>query len=678
MLNHDDTLFADPLRRGIEGTEVRGYRIEALLGRGAQTLVYSAGRSGTRFAMKAIPLEGATSALAEAVLHDAERLKKLRHEYLVTVYEVFASGHFAWLVCDLAPGRTAAQFTDGVLGWEVAAQIAVRAIKGLAYASRFHGFVHGNLKPSNLFVALQGGVLTGLRISDLGLERCTGLSASELVMGASLYVAPELTSGGSASERADQYSLGAILHFLITGQPPTAHLDNEAIHVASAPPHLAALVTRLLDADPEQRFASWDEVSAGLESSLSDNPFEAVTTNRITRSDSSQDGSSQGSSSQGGSSRSDTSRSQRNLSQSSETRRKNTSILGVNDHVGSWLHERVRETARHARGMLPDAQLANGTHIAGTYTITASLRTGSLIEHYAVDESILARKLVLKILTPSGMANPLLVQRLIAEGTLLGALHHPSFPFAAGRGSWLHAGQAREYVAVERVGGTDLKTYLTRKGRFAESQALWVAFELATAMEHAHDACHLVHRDLKPANLAVSSDEPRRLVITDFATALFTRPRDLQDFSTAERSFIDDAGIGKAVGTPAYMSPEQVRGELPIVQMDMYAFGCVLFHLLSGEAPFKASNAVMLMQCHLDTPAPDLMQVAEVTPSTAALVARCLAKNARDRFPSWKHLLQSVQSASYATQAAKRRKDRGQTATYTRTYQPGPTEHPDR
>jgi len=104
----------------------------------------------------------------------------------------------------------------------------------------------------------------------------------------------------------------------------------------------------------------------------------------------------------------------------------------------------------------------------------------------------------------------------------------------------------------------------------------------------------------------------------------------------------------------------------------------VLFQLLSGETPFKAPNAVMLMQSHLDTPPPDLSQLAEITPSTAALVARCLAKHARDRFATWKHLLQSVQSASYATQAAKRRKDRGQTANYTRSHRPSSGEHPAR
>lgn len=654
MLNHDDTLFADPLRRGIEGGDVKGYRIESLLGRGALTLVYLAGRSGTRYALKAIPLEGATRELAEAVVRDAERLKKLRHEHLVTIYDVFSFGPSTWLVCDVAAGRTADQFPDGMLGWEVTAQAALRVVKALAYAWRFHGVAHGNLKPSNCFLTLQGGMLKGLRLSDVGLERSGSMSASELVMGSSLYVAPELTQGGKADDRSDQYSLGALLHFLLSGHSPIAHQDGGAARLKAVPPPLAELVATMLQDDPAHRHTSWEDVAAGLDGCLSENPFEAPSTARVKRA---------------GDVRTPL---------STEIRRTGTSVLKAADHVGSWLQERVRETARHARGAMPAASLANGTTVAGTYTITAPLRAGTLIEHYAVDESILARKLILKILTPTGMANPLLVQRLVAEGTLLGALHHPSFPFAAGRGSWLHAGQPREYVAVEFVSGADLKTYLTHKGRFAESQALWVAHELATAMDHAYESCLLVHRDLKPANLAVGDGDPRRLVITDFATSLFTRPRDLQDFSTAERSLIDDAGIGKAVGTPAYMSPEQVRGEAPIPQMDMYAFGCVLFQLLSGETPFKAPNAVMLMQSHLDTPPPDLSQLAEITPSTAALVARCLAKHARDRFATWKHLLQSVQSASYATQAAKRRKDRGQTANYTRSHRPSSGEHPAR
>lgn len=646
MLNHDDTMFADALRRA-EGGEVKGYRIESLLGRGALTSVYVAGRGGSRFALKAIPLEGPTRALAELALSEAERFKKLRHEHLVSVYEIFSFGAATWVAGDLAPGRSADHFADGVLGWESTAQTALRATKALAYAWRFHGLAHGNLKPSNLIIDMRGGVITGLRISDLGLERVGGLSASDVVLGAPLYLAPELADGRPADDRADQYALGAVLHFLLSGHAP----DGGVARLEKVPQALIEVITTLLRPDPAQRFTGWDEVSTALEGCLSDNPFEPPATARITRDP------------------------QVRTPLSTAIRRSGTGSIAATDDVGSWLMEQARETVRHARGAALAPSLANGERVAGVYTVTSCLRTSSLIEHYVVDEAILDRKLVLKILTPAGMANPLLLQRMIAEGSLLGALHHPSFPFAAGRGSWQHNGSKREYVAVERITGADLKTYLTHKGRFAEGQALWVVHELATAMEHAFDACRLVHRDLKPAHLAVADGEPRRLVITDFATALFLRPRDLQDFSTAERSLIDDAGAGKAVGTPAYLSPEQVRGEAPIPQMDMYALGCVLFQLLTGEPPFKAPNAVMLMQSHLEVAPPDITQLAEVTPSTADLIARCLAKNARDRFATWKQLRQAVHSASFASQAAKRRKDRGQTATYTRSIRPGSGEH---
>ena len=647
MLPTDDTLIADALRRPPEGGEVKGYRIEAVLGRGAQTTVYQAGRSGTRYALKSIPFDGLCRPVAEAALRDAELLKKLRHEHLSSVVEVFSFGPAAWIVSSLAKGRSADNFADGILGWEVAVQAALRTAKALTYAWRFHQLPHRNLKPSNLILDIQGGILVGLTVTDHGLVR-EGMSASEVVLGGPLYQAPEVRAGAAPDAAADLYSLGAVLHFLLVGQPPAAPEDGGAARLAAVPPPVADLVARLLAPDVHERPESWEETVAALDACLGDNPFEAPTTGRVEQR------------------RGGTTPLSSGISRAGSTP---TASLRA-DPVGSWLFDRVRETARIARNGGDQAGLAAGTMVAGVYTVTAVLRTGVLIEHYAVEEAILGRSLVLKILTTAGMANPVLVNRLAAEGILLGSIHNPSFPFVAGRGRW----EGREYLAVERVSGADLKTYLQRKGRFAEGQALWVANEVATALDHGYDTCRLVHRDLKPANLAVADGAEPRLKIVDFSTALYLAPRDLQDFSSSERELIADPGAGRAVGTPAYMSPEQARGEAAGPHMDMYALGCLLYHLIAGETPFRAANAVMMMQAHIDQPAPDLAQAVEVTPSTAALVARCLAKHPRDRFPAWKQLRQAIQSASFATQAAKRRRDRGQTGTYTRevTRTPAP------
>lgn len=639
MLPTDDTLIADALRRPSEGGEVKGYRIEGVLGRGAQTTVYVAGRSGTRFALKSIPFEGSSRPVAEAALRDGELLKKLRHEHIASVVEVFSFGAGAWIVSSLAKGRSADHFADGILGWEVAVQAALRAAKALGYAWRFHQLAHRDLKPANLILDIQGGVLVGLTVTDHGLVR-DGMSASEVVLGGPLYQAPEVRTGGTPDAAADLYSLGAVLHFLLVGQPPAAPEDGGPPHLTAVPPPVADLVARLLAPDLHDRPGSWEDVVTALESCLGDNPFDAPITGRIER-------------------RGGTTPLSSGISRAVSTP---TSSLRA-DPVGSWLYDRVRETARVARSGGDQAGIAAGTLVAGVYTVTAVLRTGVLIEHYAVEEAILGRSLVLKILTPAGMANPVLINRLASEGILLGSIHNASFPFVAGRGRW----EGREYLAVERVSGADLKTYLQRKGRFAEGQALWVAHEVAAALDHGYDTCRLVHRDLKPANLAVADGAEPRLKIVDFSTALYLAPRDLQDFSNSDRTLIEDAGAGRAVGTPAYMSPEQARGEAPGPHMDMYALGCLLYHLIAGETPFRAANAVMMMQAHIDQPAPDLVQAAEVTPSTAALVARCMAKHPRDRFPAWKQLRQAIQSASFATQAAKRRRDRGQTGTYTRS-----------
>jgi serine/threonine-protein kinase len=632
VLPSDDTLFADPMRQLPLQGEVRGYRIEGLLGRGALTTVFAAGRGGTRYALKHIPHEGQAVVVAAQVQQHLDLLRKLRHEHLVPVIDSFVIGPVTWIVSGVARGVSADRFADTTLGWELATQVGVRVAKALAYAWRFHGQPHLNLKPSNLFLDLRGGSLAAVAVSDLGLGRGATPLANDLIAGAPLFQAPELRTGDPGTASADFYGLGALLYFLLTGRPPAASEDGGAERLPGIPAMLADLLQRLLALDPSQRPATWEEVQTGLEACLNDNPFEGegATPEPVPT-----DG----------------------------PRRVTTQAHTTADPVSDWLYSRMRETGRVQRDDDHPATLAPGTVVAGVYTVRELLSTGRLIEHYAVDEAILNRALTLKIVTPEGMANRLLCERLISEGTLLNSIHHQAFPSVAGRGRW----EGREYLAIERVTGGDLKTYLARKGAFNEGQALWVASGLVAAMEHGFETCRLVHRDLKPANLVVADGTERHLKIVDFSTALYLKPRDIHDFSTAAMSLIDDAGAGRAVGTPAYMSPEQIRGEGPSPQMDIYAIGGVLYHLMTGETPYRAPSALLMMQAHLEQPLPDLNQHAEVTPSTVALVARCLAKDPRERVANYKQLAQAIQAAGFATQAALRRKERGLTSVYTRS-----------
>ena len=635
VLPPDDTLFADPMRQLPLQGEVRGYRIEGLLGRGPLTTVFAAGRGGTRYALKNIPNDGQSKGLAAQATQHLELLRKLRHENLVPVIDGFTIGPVTWLVSGVARGVSADRFVDTMLGWELAVQAALRVTKALAYAWRFHGMPHLNLKPSNLFLELRGGNLVSASVSDLGLGRGGAPLTSDLVAGSPLFQAPEVLAGEAGTAQADFYGLGALLYFLLTGRPPAAGDDGGAERLAGIPAPLADLLQRLLQLAPQDRPATWEDVQTALEACLGDNPFEQTAS---------------GAAEVIAGSSPETAASARRPSDTHYV-----------DPVSDWLYSRMRETGRAQRGALTPT-LAPGDVVAGVYTITGVLSTGRMVEQYAVAEAILNRALTLKIVTPEGMANRVLCERLIAEGALLNSIHHQAFPGVAGRGRW----ENREYLALERVSGGDLKTYLARKGAFNEGQALWVASGLVAALEHGYEVCRMVHRDIKPANLVVADGAERHIKIIDFSTALYLKPRDIHDFSTAAVELIEDTGAGRAVGTPAYMSPEQIRGEAPTPQMDMYAIGGVLYHLMTGETPFRAPSALLMMQAQLEQQPPDLNQHAEVTPSTVAVVARCLAKEPRDRFANYKQLAQAIQAAGFATQAAQRRKDRGQTASFTR------------
>ena len=158
----------------------------------------------------------------------------------------------------------------------------------------------------------------------------------------------------------------------------------------------------------------------------------------------------------------------------------------------------------------------------------------------------------------------------------------------------------------------------------------------------------MVHRDIKPANLMFTKLGEQTLKIIDFGVSTYIDYGDFEDFSDREYRYIDDDSQGKAVGTPAYMSPEQCVGQPPSPMMDMYAIGCTFFHLMTGRTPYLAPNATAMMMKHIQEPPPTFDGLLEVNPGTTYLLKRCLAKNPRDRFQNYKQVIAAVNAAKFS------------------------------
>jgi eukaryotic-like serine/threonine-protein kinase len=223
------------------------------------------------------------------------------------------------------------------------------------------------------------------------------------------------------------------------------------------------------------------------------------------------------------------------------------------------------------------------------------------------------RHVALKVLSPGLSDDPKLLKRFDREIEILKRLTHPNIVKCFGGG--VHAGQ--RYYAMEFINGGTIQDVMKKRGQLSVDQAIEVGRQLCAALEHAHNA-GIIHRDLKPANLFVSKNG--RLKLGDFGIARDTEATAL-------------TAAGKTVGTYAYMSPEQIHGGSPISRKtDLYATGCVLFEVLTGEAPFAGDNPAEMLMQHLND---DPRNVKDLVPDCPIwldqLIERLLAKDPDDR-----------------------------------------------
>lgn len=206
----------------------------------------------------------------------------------------------------------------------------------------------------------------------------------------------------------------------------------------------------------------------------------------------------------------------------------------------------------------------------------------------------------------------------INEASLSGRLRHPYIVtvFDAGTEGEMH------YIVMEYIDGHTLKRYAKPENLLPIDNVVEIIFKCCNALEYAF-VNGLIHRDIKPANLLTSGGTDIKL--TDFGTAL------LADSDLTQ--------VVDAVGTPSYMSPEQIRGQALSQQADIYSLGVVMYQLLSGRLPFTAENQYDLIQKISNSPPIPLQDVRRDIPGEIVrIVERCIRKQATERYASWAEL----------------------------------------
>jgi eukaryotic-like serine/threonine-protein kinase len=252
--------------------------------------------------------------------------------------------------------------------------------------------------------------------------------------------------------------------------------------------------------------------------------------------------------------------------------------------------------------------------LAGRYRLVKLLGRGGFSEVWQAEDSLLGRAVAVKLFTaPAGQAD--LVARFHREARTVAGLRHPNVVVV------FDAGVDRDvpYVVMELLAGPSLDGLLALRGPLPAGLALGYAEQAAAGLAAAH-AVGVVHRDIKPGNLVLDSDGTVKVV----------------DFGIASMAWASTSltASGVTLGTPAYLSPEQAAGRPPGPRSDLYALGCVLYALLTGNPPFTGDHPVATAAQHLNATAPPVHDRRPgLPPVIDQLVATLLAKNPEDRPP---------------------------------------------
>jgi len=262
------------------------------------------------------------------------------------------------------------------------------------------------------------------------------------------------------------------------------------------------------------------------------------------------------------------------------------------------------------------------------YKILGKLGAGAMAIVYKARQISLDRTVAIKILPRRFSENPDYVKRFYKEGKAAAKLNHNNIvgAYDVGEAGGYH------YFVMEYVEGKTLYEDLAKGKIFTEQEAVAIIMQVASALAHAH-AKGLIHRDVKPKNIMINSAGIVKLADLGLA-------RDAADVELAKSE------AGKAFGTPYYISPEQIRGEIDIDgRCDIYSLGATFYHMVTGRVPFEATTPAEVMRKHLKEPIipPDHINTA-LSAGCSEVIEMMLEKNKHDRYASAEELMTDLEA----------------------------------
>ena len=277
---------------------------------------------------------------------------------------------------------------------------------------------------------------------------------------------------------------------------------------------------------------------------------------------------------------------------------------------------------------MSDLQSRLASALGGTYRIDRELGGGGMSRVFLAEEVALTRQVVIKVLPPE-MSAGVNQERFRREIQLAARLQHPHIV------PLLSAGSSEDllWYVMPFIEGESLRVRLAKQGELPIREALQMLREIADALSYAHKH-GVVHRDIKPDNVLISG---RHVMVTDFGVAKAVS-------ESAGGSSLTSLGV--ALGTPAYMAPEQAAADPNVDRRaDIYALGAMGYEILTGRPPFTGMNPQGVLAAHvMQAPVPLSDQRPAVPAALNALIMRCLEKRAADRWQHAEELFPSLEA----------------------------------
>jgi len=279
-----------------------------------------------------------------------------------------------------------------------------------------------------------------------------------------------------------------------------------------------------------------------------------------------------------------------------------------------------------------------GRTVNDRYKIGAIIARGGMGKVYRAEQAPLGRLVALKVLNPNytGENDPEFHKRFFLEASISSKLTHPNTVTIFDYGK---TDDEIYYIAMELLEGRTLHRALRDEGPFDAERTTHIGRQICRSLREAH-GLGVIHRDLKPANvyLVQHGDENDFVKVLDFGLV-----------KNLEETGEDLTQAGLFMGSPKYMSPEQIRGDRVDARVDVYALGVMMYEMLTGKVPFDRPNSVNILMAHIQEQVPAMSDInanVRVPPALEAVVRRCMAKTLDERYRSMDEVLAALKQAS--------------------------------